>query len=66
MADSIIIGASIIIAALILAPAGAPRRGGYHAPKGDLGSPPRYGSAVRPMAPPPRDLSAPYPARPTR
>lgn len=66
MADSIIVGASIIIAALILASAGTPRRGGYRAPKGDLGSPPRYGSAVRPMAPPPRDPSAPYPVRPAR
>lgn len=49
MADSIIIGASIIAAALILAPCRAVVRPGFQpkASSGGLGAPPTGGSAVR-------------------
>jgi hypothetical protein len=46
------------------------RRSGYQPAPGDLGIPPRTGSAVYrgniPPVPPARDPSAPYPARPSR
>jgi len=54
MAEALIIGASIVVAALILAPNRPASRGGYR---------PRQG---RPMAPPPMPPGTPPPPRPSR